>query len=157
MVSNSAWSRKHKQVHLKNIKDMTTCQQVLLLGTIHPTVLSLVESKGKWKWRKAQLVSHGMRGSFWLVQTIFSLTTHGGKRKFWEVGWIVPKPLTRGYVFAEEWIKKKARAVLFYTVSSSFSVSSEAVEGRVGLERFFHIRKICRSAWIAMKTTTTIK
>ena len=38
---------------------------------ISHTVLSLVESKGKWKWRKAQLVSHGMRGSFWLVQTIF--------------------------------------------------------------------------------------
>ena len=31
---------------------------------ISHTVLSLVESKGKWKWRKAQLVSHGMRGSF---------------------------------------------------------------------------------------------
>ena len=31
---------------------------------IHHTVLSLVESKGKWKWRKAQLMSHGMRGSF---------------------------------------------------------------------------------------------
>ena len=31
---------------------------------IRHTVLSLVESKGKWKWIKAQLVSHGMRGSF---------------------------------------------------------------------------------------------
>ena len=32
---------------------------------------TLVESKGKWKWRKAQLVCRGMRGSFWLVQIIF--------------------------------------------------------------------------------------
>ena len=38
---------------------------------ISHTGLSLVESKGKWKWKNAQLVSRGMRGSFWLVQTIF--------------------------------------------------------------------------------------
>ena len=31
---------------------------------ISHTVLSLVERKGKWKWRMAQLMSHGMRGSF---------------------------------------------------------------------------------------------
>ena len=31
---------------------------------ISHTFLSLDESKGKWKSRKAQLVSHGMRGNF---------------------------------------------------------------------------------------------
>ena len=38
---------------------------------ISHTFLSLVKSKRKWKSRKTQLLSHGMRGSFWLVQTIF--------------------------------------------------------------------------------------
>ena len=31
----------------------------------------------------------------------FSSTTHGGKRKLRELGWIVPKPLTRGFVCAK--------------------------------------------------------
>ena len=52
-----------------------------VIRTHHPTFQSfllhqshcsfMVESKRKWKWKKAQLVSHDMRGSFWLVQTIF--------------------------------------------------------------------------------------
>ena len=118
LITCCVFVRKQRMSWIQVLKDTARYQRDVYritqpLGAfffISHTVLSLVESKGKWKWRKAQLVSHGMRGSFWLVQTIF----------FIDYSWREEKA-SRAWVNCTQAVDKRFCLCQNYSSSSSLS------------------------------------